>query len=220
MKFVELVQFSRDADKYNKVSKIPEITHTSQFIECMDNMMHEHTRVHEDHALIRMVNEYVRDMKYRAEKYNADKYVADLVALDRHIRQDMNGTKGMDAMWRISSKDKEAQRKLQRLDDELQKTAATANITAIAGSTRDYKAASNSIRHNKHRTSSSSSSSVKTHICYKYNGENGKNSFGATVMCTHTNCKYKHICIICKGEHSRCNNAACKDAETTPHHRP
>lgn len=218
MKFVELAMFSRDADKHTKASDIPPITRISQFNECMDNMLYEYTRIHTDHTLINMVTEYVRDMKYSAvEKYNADKYVAELVALDRHIRQEINADKGKKANWRISSRDKETQRKLQRLNDELQK-ATTAAITAT--SHREYRpASSGSSRHGKQRNSNTSSNSNR-HICYKYNGENAKNNFGKTVMCTQNNCKYKHICIICKADHSRCDNATCKDVDTTPHHRP
>src|SRR5258708_7932921 len=110
-------------------------------------------------------------MKYSAvEKYNADKYVAELAALDRHIRQEMNGDKGKKANWRISSKDKEAQRKLQRLNDELQK-ATTAAINAT--SHREYRSASSSSSRNSKQRNSSTSSNSNKHICYKYNGENG-----------------------------------------------
>jgi hypothetical protein len=218
MKFVDIVQFSEDAHKHTKTSDIPPITRMNQFVDCLVNMLHAYTREHTDHRVTTMVSKYVQAMKRICDRHRNDKNVSHMIALDRRIRQEMNGHKGQRSNWRINSDDDDIQHLLNIIKDE--STSCVSTATYSNGSEHKSHHHVNTTRHVRQRNNNrSGSGNSSTQICYKYNGENGKNNFGAVVMCKHSNCKYKHTCIICKADHSRCDNAACKDADTTPHHR-
>jgi hypothetical protein len=218
MKYIDIVQFSDDAHKHSKVSDIPTITRMNQLVDCFVNMLHAYTREHIDHRVTTMVSKYVQAMKRICDRHRTDKNVPHLIALDRHIRQDINGRKGRRANWRINSDDDDTQHLLNTIKEE--STPYTNTATYSNGSEYKSHYSVNTTRHGRQRNSHrNNSSNTSTQICYKFNGENGKNNFGSVVMCKHNNCKYKHICVICKADHSRCDNTACKDADTTPHHR-
>jgi hypothetical protein len=219
MEYVDIVKFSDDMHKYKKASDIPSITRMQQFIDSLFNMLTMYTEQHTDRDVLNMVSGYVKAMKRIADRHKHDSNVVHMTSLDRLIRQDLNGHRRYSANWRIDSDNDDIVHILNQIKDPITHAASSNNSTHHNSSTvrQSKQRARNS---NSGGAPSSSNGGGSTSVCYKYNGEsNGKNNFTATINCTRTNCKYKHVCIVCKGDHSRCEAAACRDADITSFHR-